>query len=1244
MILLRGVPAAPALLALVATHMVISMAAPPVKRSPEVARDLGNGFSSVPKILEIQLPLKIATKDDLVAWAKYVMGLMASRINITLTTVKDTTQTPAEPARTPSSYKQMQSYQTSGFKNLDPTRQAGIMKAYAKTFETSRYAENVRNHERNKNPAEFKIQDTNRYPERNRVTVNVTPAPRKEVVSNPSLQAFTAGPLTAKNFLGIRPTTFATLGITDHATVHSPLEITANINLARPEIKESLIKGTFDVANALKVNGQQFFVPTFPDFRPFSPKNIDSFNTEAVPPARTYLPVTTTTDNIRFPSDSFATRYFFDGVERNVTSNLGILPVDLRYTTISPVSFSEEIPLPVKSLELATRKNFTSLPKPILNVPFEAVITFTREATIEPTTLRTDNERQFAVPTRDPIDAFPPYFDNNITVMNESGQINVVFDDGSQVTEKTNGTRKSEKKKKKKKKEEEEESSKQKTKKEKTKKPSMLTQIIKAFAEMRKKSLNANNSLSADLSPPPLKPPLSFPLPPRQESTPPPKPQSYPQRQQAYPQRPPQTYPQRPQQTYPQRPQTYPPKPRYIRPNSDLDPVRSKAWSNMIYHILQILLGHITTNSDLAHTYMPSKDLECLIQTVPDLACPIQTLYRPRMPNPDRRSSVEALLRPNISIPVLECLIQTVPDLIWHAKSKLCTGQECLTQSHILDPECPTESFRNFGTAYPKAAQLPRSHGRRCARVDINAWSWRESSFNVALEDMHSEGSRAAVVESFMLIKEVMQHDNRFQTRIKIGTYTARFEDCGSWLYGVKCFKVYLVKSCNIFCAFNFYITCKIVETMPEYRLRAKTCTLARAERNNAIYSAVIKPCQITLGTIIGTNDLHEEPKFSTVTCLDHGSHFLSELRQGRRNLTSLAQELEDDDDDGNSSGEDKSEEKSEEDEGSNPKDDAEENEGSNSSDESSSDESDYSDEEEEGGSVQALINLLELAAPVLEDLSDPESDTDFANVLEVGIPLLEDLSNGDGVNPGIDVAGILVPILLQISGGPEGMGDSVAILTPLLQVLAPLVGPLSGPLLVPLSRQSSNAPGQGGSSSGNLITNLSGPLSEVMGPGKMSMIQSLIAGVVSSLSKNSGGGSDITSLVKAIVAGSVSGTSASSSGPRDSYGAPTSYGGDSYSYGGQPSRGENPIALLGSSVNDILNAILKIVASLINAIMGILGASSASAAPAAPASPPSYGAPSPYQAAPSRLTPPPRLTQNNSTRGTSTRGVRFFR
>lgn len=41
------------------------------------------GFSTSPKILELQLPFKISSKEDLAAWSKYVTGLMASKINLT---------------------------------------------------------------------------------------------------------------------------------------------------------------------------------------------------------------------------------------------------------------------------------------------------------------------------------------------------------------------------------------------------------------------------------------------------------------------------------------------------------------------------------------------------------------------------------------------------------------------------------------------------------------------------------------------------------------------------------------------------------------------------------------------------------------------------------------------------------------------------------------------------------------------------------------------------------------------------------------------------------------------------------------------------------------------------------------------------------------------------------------------------------------------------------------------------------
>lgn len=188
-------------------------------------------------------------------------------------------------------------------------------------------------------------------------------------------------------------------------------------------------------------------------------------------------------------------------------------------------------------------------------------------------------------------------------------------------------------------------------------------------------------------------------------------------------------------------------------------------------------------------------------------------------------------------------------------------------------------------------------------------------------------------------------------------------------------------------------------------------------------------------------------------------------------------------------------------------------------------------------------------------------------------------------------------------------------------------------------------------------------------------------------------GKSDITSLVKAVVAGSVAGTSAGSSGGKDSYAAPTSYGNDHggggggddsyYSVSNFPSarytllsllsllfaltrlnnrshpflvsKGKshhlslsvtlylstfqpgvtstetaNPLLLLGSSIKDIFNAILKVVASLVSAISSFLGASASSSveqpSPAYGPPTPSYGAPSPYMV-------PPRQSGTGTTR-----------
>ncbi|CAK9825908.1 hypothetical protein ANTRET_LOCUS3840 [Anthophora retusa] len=895
-LLARRVPTSYPVLALIATNLVISMPAPPFERSLE---DPSSGFSSVPKILEIQLPLKIATKDDLVAWAKYVMGLMASRINITLSTVKESPSKNTGNTRPPDTIRpfdntrQSQNSRNPSFKPFDSVKPNNGVRQFAKPTENGRYAENVRNLGQPLNFDQGKVYakplENPRFSEniRNALNSGNHQVSKEKPQTNTHLPALTISGVTTKNFFNNRPlqTTFGNIGISD-TTIPSPLEITRHINIPRTGIKEAVFKGTYDTTNSLKAGDQQLFVPQFPDFGPaIEVKISDIFrNTNAVsPPARTYLPVTptaVTTDSIKFPTDPFATRYFFDGVERNVSNNLGVFSSEITFTTNSPLTFNEELPLPVKSIDLTPQQRNLTLTtpiKPLFKLPFEAVITFTREEPIETTTSSNDRGKFFTnlIPIRDPPDQYPPYFDTNYTLTKESGQVNVVFDDGVQVTQKLNSTREERKKQGKQK----DSSKRQQSKKQKVNKAltSPIGQLLKTFVALRR---NNTDTPAQDLSPPPLN--------------------------------------------------------------------------------------------------------------------------------------------------------QQVTSL---------TTQRIPTRQRL-----------------PQRMQLYPTEG----------------------------------------------------------------------------------------------------------------------------------------------------PPF---------------IRQGKHNLTSLAQQLEGEDDsgskestsnEGSNSKEEPGSNESNANSGNNDNDDVESAEGSKS-DGSSESASSESESEEEGGSVQAVISLLQITAPILQDLSDPESDADIADIIQAGIPLLEELSTADEEG-GFDIPAILVPILLQLSGGQDGQRDSAAILTPLLQLIAPLIGPLSGPLIVPLSRQSSGTPGEGGSSSGDLVKSLLGPLLEPAGPGMMAPLANLLAGVISSLSKK-GGKSDLTSLVKAIVAGSVAGTSAGSSGPtRDSYGAPTGYGAEysptnSYGRPNTPSTNPNPLLMLGSSIKDILNAIVKVVSSLVNAITSILGASSNSSNE--PQRPP-YGPPPP--------------------------------
>jgi len=66
------------MLILVMSNIAISA---PVKYRKRSSNESERGFSASPKILEIQLPLKITSKEDLFAWSKYVMNLVTSKIN-----------------------------------------------------------------------------------------------------------------------------------------------------------------------------------------------------------------------------------------------------------------------------------------------------------------------------------------------------------------------------------------------------------------------------------------------------------------------------------------------------------------------------------------------------------------------------------------------------------------------------------------------------------------------------------------------------------------------------------------------------------------------------------------------------------------------------------------------------------------------------------------------------------------------------------------------------------------------------------------------------------------------------------------------------------------------------------------------------------------------------------------------------------------------------------------------------------
>lgn len=92
----------------------------PLRSQKRLPNESEQGFSTSPRILEIQLPLKIASKEDLIAWSKYVMSLVTSKDNFTSTNAKDTSAVGTQHE------KQVSLVSNSASKSKDPMKKGSL--------------------------------------------------------------------------------------------------------------------------------------------------------------------------------------------------------------------------------------------------------------------------------------------------------------------------------------------------------------------------------------------------------------------------------------------------------------------------------------------------------------------------------------------------------------------------------------------------------------------------------------------------------------------------------------------------------------------------------------------------------------------------------------------------------------------------------------------------------------------------------------------------------------------------------------------------------------------------------------------------------------------------------------------------------------------------------------------------------------------------------------------------------------
>jgi len=317
------------------------------------------GFSASPKILEIQLPLKISSKEDLVAWSEYVMSLIKSKINFT-SILKNSSSTE----------KRLPFTNNSGLKSKEMMKKA---------------------------PLSEKRQGLN-YPAR-RLKEPPIQRPDEKVVAYPL-------PIGAMQTTTSRPADPSSLSTSN---INGPIDFGQYMD--------------FNIGNPF----QQSEIDTFGNFGTFlqSPANI-------------YLPS---------PSIG-AVNLYQSAVNKNISDFEESAKLQsMRNLRIKAYNneFGQALPIAVNNG--LSGINLSRIGEPLLTFPFQAVITVAKEFPAATIISKTQPKDYTAI--KDLPDEFLPYFEKNYALTNESGQVNVVFNDFVTDTSETKTERKVKKGKKK---------------------------------------------------------------------------------------------------------------------------------------------------------------------------------------------------------------------------------------------------------------------------------------------------------------------------------------------------------------------------------------------------------------------------------------------------------------------------------------------------------------------------------------------------------------------------------------------------------------------------------------------------------------------------------------------------------------------------------------------------------------------------------------------------------------------------